>query len=163
MKGALLNIGGSRGANIALMVEVVAAGLTGANWSLDAPSFASVAKPPGAGLFVVAIAPKLLAPDFAGQLGTSISSRGWPAWVSMLPAAAQMQAAGTSRSNCPRNWSRLSRPIDIVGRFDRQAVTRLSGPSAIAALWRPPGASLSRCSHERKSARTLSWIERMED
>ena len=68
VKGALLTFGGSRGANIALMVEVLAAGLTGANWSLDAPSFASGADPPGAGLFVVAIAPKLLAPDFAGRL-----------------------------------------------------------------------------------------------
>ena len=68
MKGALLTFGGSRGANIALIVEVLAAGLTGANWSLDAPSFASGADPPGAGLFVVAIAPKLLAPDFAGRL-----------------------------------------------------------------------------------------------
>jgi (2R)-3-sulfolactate dehydrogenase (NADP+) len=68
MNGALLTFGGSRGANIALIVEVLAAGLTGANWSLDAPSFAGGADPPGAGLFVVAIAPKLLAPDFPGRL-----------------------------------------------------------------------------------------------
>ena len=38
MQGALLAFGGNRGANIALMVEVLAAGLSGANWSLDAPS-----------------------------------------------------------------------------------------------------------------------------
>ncbi|TIW17972.1 MAG: Ldh family oxidoreductase, partial [Mesorhizobium sp.] len=37
MKGAMLAFGGQRGANIALMVEVLAAGLSGANWSLDAP------------------------------------------------------------------------------------------------------------------------------
>ena len=39
LAGALLTFGGARGANIALMVEVFAAGLTGANWSLDAPDF----------------------------------------------------------------------------------------------------------------------------
>jgi (2R)-3-sulfolactate dehydrogenase (NADP+) len=37
MRGALLAFGGARGANIALMVEVMAAGLAGANWALDAP------------------------------------------------------------------------------------------------------------------------------
>src|ERR1700727_3146436 len=39
LRGALLAFGGARGANIALMVEVMAAGLAGANWALDAPSF----------------------------------------------------------------------------------------------------------------------------
>jgi (2R)-3-sulfolactate dehydrogenase (NADP+) len=73
MRGALLTSGGSRGANIALMVEVLAAGLTGANWSLDAPSFVDGAETPGAGLFVVAIAPNLLAPDFAGRLGSQLA------------------------------------------------------------------------------------------
>jgi (2R)-3-sulfolactate dehydrogenase (NADP+) len=63
MQGALLAFGGARGANIALMVEVLAAGLTGANWSLDAPSFTAGSRSPGAGLLVVAIAPALLAPE----------------------------------------------------------------------------------------------------
>jgi (2R)-3-sulfolactate dehydrogenase (NADP+) len=73
IKGALLTFGGSRGANIALMVEVLAAGLTGANWSLDAPSFIDGADTPGAGLFVVAVAPKLLAPDFTDRLGSQLA------------------------------------------------------------------------------------------
>ncbi|KRA00131.1 lactate dehydrogenase [Mesorhizobium sp. Root157] len=68
MKGALLAFGGERGANIALMVEVLAAGLTGANWSLDAPSLAEGKQGPGAGLFIVAVEPKLLAPDFEGRM-----------------------------------------------------------------------------------------------
>ena len=41
LRGALLAFGGARGANIALMVEVMAAGLAGANWALDAPPFTS--------------------------------------------------------------------------------------------------------------------------
>lgn len=68
MKGALLAFGGNRGANVALMVEVLAAGLTGANWSLDAPSFTQGAESPGAGLFLLAIEPKLIDPDFAVRL-----------------------------------------------------------------------------------------------
>ena len=68
MRGALLAFGGARGANIALMVEVLAAGLASANWALDAPSFTSGDRSPGAGLTVIAIAPALLAPDFPQRL-----------------------------------------------------------------------------------------------
>ena len=72
MKGALLAFGGGRGANIALMVEMLAAGVTGANWSLDAPSFMEGAENPGTGLFVVAIEPKLLDPDFERRAGEQV-------------------------------------------------------------------------------------------
>src|SRR5271155_6131474 len=61
-------VGGARGANIALMVEVLAAGLAGANWALDAPSFTKGDRSPGAGPLVIAIAPTLLAPDFSRRL-----------------------------------------------------------------------------------------------
>ncbi|MEM7292156.1 MAG: Ldh family oxidoreductase [Pseudomonadota bacterium] len=60
LKGALLAAGGDRGANIGLLVEMLSAGVTGANWSLDAPSFADGADSPGVGLFVIALAPNLL-------------------------------------------------------------------------------------------------------
>jgi (2R)-3-sulfolactate dehydrogenase (NADP+) len=72
MKGALLAFGGNRGANIALMVEVLAAGLSGANWSLDAPSFTDGVKSPATGLFVLAIEPKLLDPDFEQRIAGQI-------------------------------------------------------------------------------------------
>ncbi len=68
LRGALLAFGGARGANVALMVEVLAAGLTGANWSLDAPPFDRGGRSPGAGLLVAAIAPRLIAPDFPKRL-----------------------------------------------------------------------------------------------
>jgi (2R)-3-sulfolactate dehydrogenase (NADP+) len=68
LRGALLAFGGARGANIALMVEVMAAGLAGANWALDAPSFISGDRSPGAGLLVIAITPSLFAPDFPQRL-----------------------------------------------------------------------------------------------
>jgi (2R)-3-sulfolactate dehydrogenase (NADP+) len=68
MKGALLAFGGNRGANIALMVEVLAAGLSGANWSLDAPSFSDGSQSPGSGLFIAAIAPALLDAGFEQRM-----------------------------------------------------------------------------------------------
>ena len=72
MKGTLLAFGGNRGANLALMVEVLAAGLSGANWSLDAPAFDKGKKNPGAGLLVLAVEPKLLDPDFEPRMASQL-------------------------------------------------------------------------------------------
>lgn len=68
MQGALIAFGGSRGANIALMVEVLAAGLTGGNWSLDAADFQAGETSPGVGLFVLALSPQLFADHFSTRL-----------------------------------------------------------------------------------------------
>jgi LDH2 family malate/lactate/ureidoglycolate dehydrogenase len=69
VRGTLLAFGGARGANIALMVEVLAAGITGASWSLDAGDFRQGSSSPSAGMLVVAIAPRLLDDDFPWRLG----------------------------------------------------------------------------------------------
>ncbi len=71
--GALLAFGGSRGANVALMVEILAAGVTGANWSLDAPSFTSGGKSPRTGLFVLALAPRLIDAEFPARLAAQLA------------------------------------------------------------------------------------------
>jgi len=68
LRGALLAFGGTRGANIALMVEVLSAGVTGANWSLDSPSFSEGPDSPGAGMMVIALQPVFFAPDFGLRL-----------------------------------------------------------------------------------------------
>lgn len=73
MEGALLAFGGARGANIALMVEVLAAGLSGANWSLDAPSIFKGSRSPATGLFVLAIDPAALTPDFGERLAAQLA------------------------------------------------------------------------------------------
>ncbi len=70
MKGALLTFGGARGANIALLVEVLSAGLTGANWSLDAPSITQGNRSPGTGLLIIAIDPGAFGPGFEERLAT---------------------------------------------------------------------------------------------
>ncbi|WP_425482730.1 Ldh family oxidoreductase [Chelativorans xinjiangense] len=69
MLGALLPFGGYKGANIALLVEVLSAGLAGASWSLDAGNFRSGHRRPNVGLTVMAIAPDAVDPDFVERVG----------------------------------------------------------------------------------------------
>lgn len=66
--GALLPFGGHRGANLMLMVEVRAAGLTGANWSLDAPDINRGNQTPGCGLFILLLAPVFCSKGFEQRL-----------------------------------------------------------------------------------------------
>lgn len=72
MRGALLTFGGERGGNIALMVEILAAGLSGANWSLDAPSFSHGSASPGSGLFVLAIDPAAFGSGFDERVAAQL-------------------------------------------------------------------------------------------
>ena len=69
MLGALLPFGGYKGANIALLVEVLSAGLAGAAWSLDAGNFRSGDRNPDIGLTVIAISAVAVDPDFTLRLG----------------------------------------------------------------------------------------------
>lgn len=58
LKGTLLPIGGAKGAALALMVEVLAVAITGANFGFEASSFFDAdGKPPGVGQLLIAIDP----------------------------------------------------------------------------------------------------------
>jgi (2R)-3-sulfolactate dehydrogenase (NADP+) len=70
--GALLPFGGFKGANLALMVEVLAAGLAGAQWSSDAGHFQTGDRCPATGLTVIAIASQAGSADFAGRLDAKL-------------------------------------------------------------------------------------------
>ncbi|MBN3815341.1 Ldh family oxidoreductase [Paraburkholderia sp. Se-20369] len=70
--GLLLPFGGARGANIAMMMEILAAGVTGANWSMDAPHYATGSDTPGVGLFLVAVKADVFAEDFDARLAAQI-------------------------------------------------------------------------------------------
>lgn len=64
--GAMLPFGGYKGANIAWMVELLA-GMSGANWSVDAPPFDSGSQSPGVGMFILAIDVSKLRHDFVAR------------------------------------------------------------------------------------------------
>ena len=53
--GALLPFGGRKGANVALLVEMLSAGLTGSSWSVDAPNFNSGNQCPAVGMTIFAL------------------------------------------------------------------------------------------------------------
>ena len=72
LRGALLTFGGERGANIALMVEMLAGGIAGGAWGLDAPAFDGGAESPDAGLLVLAIAPDVLGDGVAARMAAHI-------------------------------------------------------------------------------------------
>jgi (2R)-3-sulfolactate dehydrogenase (NADP+) len=66
LKGALLPIGGAKGAALALMVEVLAAALTGARFSFEASSFlVAQGPPPAVGQLLLAIDPGAFAGNAA--------------------------------------------------------------------------------------------------
>src|SRR5262249_9458659 len=62
----------ARGANVALMVEMLAAGFNGANWSLDAPPFGVGPEGPNTGMTVIAFAPRPIDPDFEMRLAPQV-------------------------------------------------------------------------------------------
>ena len=63
LAGALLPFGGAKGANIAMMIEMLAA-MSGGSFSLDAAPFDTGAEPPDLGLFIAAIDPTAVDPRY---------------------------------------------------------------------------------------------------
>jgi (2R)-3-sulfolactate dehydrogenase (NADP+) len=71
--GTLLPAGGARGANLALMVELLAAGLGGACWSVDAPSAFEGDRSPATGLFVLALEPAAAGGDTSARISAYLA------------------------------------------------------------------------------------------
>lgn len=73
--GSMLPTGGYKGAGIALMVEIMAAALTGANFSFNASSFAdNKGGPPNTGQFFIAIDPAAFGDAFPDRMETLIEA-----------------------------------------------------------------------------------------
>ncbi|GHB01437.1 Ldh family oxidoreductase [Modicisalibacter luteus] len=68
LRGALLAFGGAKGANVALMIECLAAGLSGASWSLDMPDFQHGDRVIDAGMTIIAIQPTAIDERFSSRL-----------------------------------------------------------------------------------------------
>ncbi|MES2146004.1 MAG: Ldh family oxidoreductase [Pseudomonadota bacterium] len=75
LQGSIAPAGGHKGGALALMVEVLAAGLTGANWSFQASSLGDdLGGPPRLGQTFIAIDPAALTPGFADRLGVMLTA-----------------------------------------------------------------------------------------
>ncbi|WP_309665329.1 Ldh family oxidoreductase [Tabrizicola sp.] len=75
MAGSIAPSGGHKGAALALMVEILAAGLTGANWSFQASSLGDdVGGPPRLGQSFIAIDPEAMAPGFGERLEVMVAA-----------------------------------------------------------------------------------------
>jgi (2R)-3-sulfolactate dehydrogenase (NADP+) len=91
LKGTLLPLGGSKGAALALMVEVLAVALTGASLSANASSFFDGdGPPPGVGQFLIAIDP-------AAFGGAEAFSDRFEALATMIEADAGARLPGSRR------------------------------------------------------------------
>jgi (2R)-3-sulfolactate dehydrogenase (NADP+) len=67
--GSMLAFGGAKGAGLALMIDLLAAGLTGANFSRNASPYARAdGPPPGVGQLFMAFDPDAFAPGFLDRI-----------------------------------------------------------------------------------------------
>jgi (2R)-3-sulfolactate dehydrogenase (NADP+) len=96
--GSMAPFGGAKGANIALLVEVLAAALTGATLSKDVqPYVIAEGPPPGVGQFFIAFDPAAYANGFAARieaLAAAIESDG----AARLPGARRLTARAAAAS-----------------------------------------------------------------
>ena len=75
LQGSMLAYGGVKGANLALIVDLLAAGLTGANFSSDASPYAKAdGPPPGVGQLIMAFDPSAFASGFLDRVETLVTS-----------------------------------------------------------------------------------------
>jgi (2R)-3-sulfolactate dehydrogenase (NADP+) len=69
LAGTVAPLGGAKGYALALMVEILAAGLSGGGWGIESSSFADdEGGPPSVGQTFIAIDPQRLAPGLAGRM-----------------------------------------------------------------------------------------------
>jgi (2R)-3-sulfolactate dehydrogenase (NADP+) len=93
----------------------LAAGLSGANWSLDAPDFMSGDRTPGSGLTVIAIAPALLDGGFEDRLAAQLQrlSGGYGVHI---PGVSKFEALNRARGDGIRLPSALVSRISAFAR-----------------------------------------------
>jgi (2R)-3-sulfolactate dehydrogenase (NADP+) len=97
LEGTMLPIGDAKGASLALMVEILAAALTGSNFSHEASSFFDgKGARPGVGQFILAIEPAAGASDFADRLETLLEQIAAQEGT-RLPGSNRLKTLGESR------------------------------------------------------------------
>lgn len=101
LHGAMLPMGDAKGAALALMVELLAAGLTGASFGHEASSFFDDAGPaPGIGHLIVLIEPDAFAPGFATR-AAALAQAILTQPGTRLPGSARAQARAVNATHIP--------------------------------------------------------------
>jgi len=120
LSGSMLPVGGAKGAALAMMVELLAAGLTGARFGWEAESFLSPeGPPPGTGQLLLAIDP--------GAFGGSLPQRA-AALAAELEAMPGVRLPGSRRHEVRERVRREGVPVDAS--LDREL--QAFGPVAVA-------------------------------
>ena len=113
--GTMVPMGEAKGATLAIMVELLCAGLTGANYSADASSFFDAdGSPPGTGQLIVAIDPE--------AFGSGAVDR----FTRLADAIEGIEGArlpGARRSGLRREYERDGIPVDAELVASIQAIT----------------------------------------
>ncbi|MBY0420724.1 MAG: Ldh family oxidoreductase [Parvularculaceae bacterium] len=89
LKGSLVPVGGAKGAALALMVEILAAAVTGSHYGFEATSFLDAeGGPPEVGQFFLAVDPSAFGPGFMARMS---------ALAAAMAEEAGVRAPGTTR------------------------------------------------------------------
>lgn len=115
MEGSLLPIGGYKGFGLALMVDILAAGLSRSHWSYEASSFGDCeGGPPRTGQMIIALDPQLFAgPDFTARLEQMLIAVKETPTV-RLPGDRRLEARSA-------HWEDISVPAAVVETVERYA------------------------------------------
>lgn len=117
LKGMMQPVGGAKGAGLALMVEVLAAGLTGATLAADAGSFFDAeGSPPGTGQLLLAIDPEALGGAQAAARIAALAAGFDGNGESRLPGRRRQQIAARVRAEGIEVDENLKAQIDALGR-----------------------------------------------
>lgn len=116
LQGSIAPAGGHKGGAVALMVEVLAAGLTGAHWSFQA---SSLGNDPGGplrlGQTFIAVDPTAMADGFADRIEVMLAARLAQDGVRLPGARRQANAAQTALAGVSISGAEAAMLSDLTG------------------------------------------------
>lgn len=116
LEGTMVPLGEAKGAALALMVEVLAAGLTGANYGWEASSFFDAeGPPPGTGQFLMAIDPEAMHAGALARIGALAAAVEGEGDARLPGRRRQALRARLTAEGIPLDAA-LAAEIDAVGR-----------------------------------------------
>jgi (2R)-3-sulfolactate dehydrogenase (NADP+) len=116
LSGTMVPMADAKGAALALMVELLAAGVTGANYAYDASSFFTTGgAPPGTGQFLMVLDPEAMYPAALERIGTLAAAVEGEADARLPGRRRQALRARISAEGIPLDAG-LAAEIDALGR-----------------------------------------------